>query len=258
MKPSAFKIVRSLAAAIGWPGTAAYLLNAKLGRAAVYTIHSPLARHPLRVRRGSSDINVFHQIFVEQEYQCLDDLRTVRFVLDCGANVGYSSAYFLSRFPDCQLTAVEPDPGNFTALERNLAPYGSRVKLVRAGVWSHATGLKLAETVYRDGREWARQVRPANAGEAPDFTGTDIGTLLAESGHDRISLLKMDIEGAEAIVFAEGRATWLDKVDAFAIELHDDSVFGNGSEIFRAAIAGHDFILSESGELAIGRRSARA
>ena len=47
--------------------------------------------HRLFVRRGSSDLDVFDQIFIQNEYGCLDDLTDVRFVIDCGANVGYSS-----------------------------------------------------------------------------------------------------------------------------------------------------------------------
>ena len=35
-----------------------------------------------------------------------------RFILDCGANVGYTSAYLLTRFPTAFLIAIEPDPGN--------------------------------------------------------------------------------------------------------------------------------------------------
>src|SRR4051812_39387542 len=86
-------------------------------------LKSEHVRHPLRCRKGSSDRDVFRQIFVEREYACLDDLSDVDLVLDCGANVGYSSAYFLDRFPTCHVIAVEPDPENYALLEENLAPY---------------------------------------------------------------------------------------------------------------------------------------
>jgi hypothetical protein len=81
----------------------------------------------------------------------------------------------------------------------------------------------------------------------------DIATLLEGSGHQRISLLKVDVEVAEAVIFAEDFQSWLDKVDAIAIELHDDTTFGNGSEVFFAAIRGRNFHMSHSGELTICR-----
>ncbi len=212
------------------------------------------ATHPVLVRGGTSDAEVLYQVFVEREYGCLDDLRDVRLVVDCGANVGYSSAYFLSQHANCRVVAVEPDPANFAAMCRNLAAYGDRVTPIRAGVWSHTAGLVMSEDRYRDGREWARQVRPCQPGEKADFEGVDIGSLLAASGHERISVLKVDVEGAEAVIFAENYRPWLDKVDAIAIELHEDSMFGNGPAVFAAAIAGQGFELSYSGELTICRR----
>lgn len=216
--------------------------------------HSRQSLHPLRLRTGSSDIDAFHQIFIEREYGCLADICNVHLVLDCGANVGYSSAYFLSRFPNCQLVAVEPDADNFAILRENLAWYGDRVKLVRAGVWSRRGRLVMSRGSYRDGREWSRQVRLCRPEEAADCDAVDVGSLLACSGHDRISLLKVDVEGAEAVIFAENFQSWLDKVDNIAIELHDDTAFGNASDVFFTAIRGQGFQVSRSGELTICRR----
>ena len=95
---------------------------------------SRLARFPLLARAGSTDLRVFGQIFVEREYAPLDDVRDASLIIDCGANVDYSSAYFATRFPAAALVAVEPDPGNFDLLARNLAPYGQQVTLVRSAV----------------------------------------------------------------------------------------------------------------------------
>src|ERR1035438_1153468 len=103
----------------------------------VHWIHPRHVVHPLCIRHDSSDLDVFNQIFVQQEYAPLYAMTAVRLVIDCGANVGYSSACFLSQYPNCHVVAVEPDPDNFAMLRRNLLAYGSRVTLVQAGVWSH-------------------------------------------------------------------------------------------------------------------------
>ena len=44
---------------------------------------------------------------------------------------------------------------------------------------------------------------------------------------------------------------WLDKVDAIAIELHDDTQFGDASDIVLSAVRARGFELSRNGELTI-------
>jgi hypothetical protein len=84
----------------------------------------------------------------------------------------------------------------------------------------------------------------------------DIESLLQRSGHDRVSILKIDIEGSEAVVFSDHHATWIDRVDNIVIEIHDDSVFGHCSAVFARAIANREFNVSRSGELTVCRRRA--
>jgi len=227
----------------GWPGSNDYLL------------HPRQARYPLRLRPRSSDPAAFFQIFILDEYACLDGAAKVDLVIDAGANVGCSSAYFLSRFPDCRVIAVEPEAENCAQLRRNLAPYGDRAEVVQAGIWPRPARLVMAEEIYRDGRAWSRQVRECRAGEPGEMDGIDIASLLARSGAERISILKMDIEGTEALVFAGGHRAWIDRVDTLLIELHEDSVFGRGSEVFYPAIEGQDFSITQSGELTVCQRS---
>jgi FkbM family methyltransferase len=207
----------------------------------------------IALRPGTSDAYVYHQVVTHRGFACLDDLPEVGLVIDAGANIGLASAHFLDAFPDCHVVAIEPCGDNFALMRHNLAHYGDRVTTLQAGLWSHSTGLVVRTEPYRDGREWARQVRECEPGEPSEMAGIDVASILALSGFDRVSLLKIDIEGAEAVVFA-GDCDWLDSVDAIAIELHDDSIFGNASRPFFAAIAGRGFSVTTSGELTICRR----
>jgi FkbM family methyltransferase len=215
----------------------------------LFALRSKAAARPLWCRAQSSDWGVFHQIFVVREYSCLDEVADPRLIIDCGANVGYSSAYFLSRFPTARVIAIEPDPGNFEMLERNLRPYRDRVQALRSAVWSHAAGLVL-DAPYRDGREWARRVSECPRGETPDVMATDIGTLLKGAGANTISILKIDVEGAEATIFANNYESWIDRVDNLVVELHDEGC----ADVFFHSIAHIPFTISRYGELTICKK----
>jgi FkbM family methyltransferase len=221
-----------------------------VGDTPFYYLYSKHAQHPVRCRPNTSDIDVFKQIFGGREYRCLDDVHEAKLIIDCGANVGYSTVYFLTRYPNATVIAVEPDPENFALLQANIAPYGQRCRAICSGVWSSNAGLVISEAPFGDGREWARTVREVRPGEAPMMKAVDIGGLLEESGEPRISILKIDIEGSEAEVFASNHRQWLDRVDNLVIELHG----ARCKEIFMGAMKGSTFTMAECDELTVCTR----
>jgi FkbM family methyltransferase len=214
------------------------------------TLHLNGRAHPLYARYGSSDLEVFEQIFLQREHRSLESLRGVEIIVDCGAYVGYSGRYLLDAFPDARLIAVEPDESNFALLRCNLAPYESRVTLLRAAIWSHKTRLVVSKG-YRDGREWAIQVREAQPGDRASVDAIDIGALLQEYSIERVDILKIDIEGAEVTAFAH--APWLDRVRHLAIELHSKDC----EVAFFRSLQGYRYDLSRPGELTICKNITR-
>lgn len=221
---------------LDWPGS--------------WRVHPCQVQRELLVRlRGSSDINVFNQIFIHQEYSSLRHLEDVSIVLDLGANVGYSSAYFLSCFPRSRVVAVEPDERNVAVCKINLEAYGDRVQLLHGAVWSECTALCLARGAFGDGREWATQVVRPSDGKAGSVEAWDVGTLMDIAGAAQVDLLKVDIERAELAVFGDTAKKWLPKVRNICIELHGSDC----EEAFFNALADFDYELSRAGELTICR-----
>ena len=212
-----------------------------------YSLASRYSAHRLFCRPNTADLLVFNQIFVEREYDCLDAVDSAGLILDCGANVGYSSAYLLTAFPNATVIAVEPDEDNFRVLEKNLRPFGGRARCRLAAVWSKPTRMKLDEDTLAQGKEWGRTVSETDSIGSNTLPAVDIATLLEESGCDRISILKMDIEGAEKAVFAENFEAWIDRVDNIVIELHGPEA----ERIFWSAVPSERFDVSTSGELTV-------
>jgi FkbM family methyltransferase len=215
-----------------------------------FTIHPRALMHPIELRGGaSSDSDVFDIIFVE--YWPLADLEP-RFIIDLGANIGLSSAWFLSRFPNVKLLSVEPAPENFEACCKNLLPYGSRARAVLGAAWPHRTMLSLVRGRFGDGREWATQV--ADFTSSPDVQGWDILSLMKLADFPFVDLLKVDVEGSELEIFSGNSDDWLPLVRNICIELHGKQC----EAAFFGALSGYRYDLSRSGELAVCRNLRRA
>jgi FkbM family methyltransferase len=202
-------------------------------------------QHPVAVRVGTSDYVILQQIFVEHEYGPLLPLCEPLLILDAGANVGYSSIWFLNHFPRARVIAVEPDPANFRICQRNLAAYGQRVSVLNTALWSHPTGLVRLRTGLT--MEVAAMVRKAADGETPDLMAVDIPSLIELSQEPVVDLLKLDIEGAELEVFRAGTEVWLRQVKNVVIEIHGPEC----ERTFTAAMQSFDFECIKSGELTI-------
>ena len=206
--------------------------------------------YPLLCRVNTSDRWAFGQVFVRQEYGSLPaDLRP-KLILDCGANVGYTSVYFLTRYASARVIAVEPDPHNFQILLRNLAPYGERALAIHAAVWSEPTHLKLCSAQETNKGEWTFWVRECQPDETPDVLALDIQTILSDSGFGQIDILKIDVEGAETQIFSQNYGGWIDKVETFLIELHGPEA----ESVFRSALGKRPFHFSRMGEVTVARR----
>src|SRR5689334_9097667 len=94
------------------------------------TVSGPAGDCVLNVRRNAWDTFTFYEVFLKRVYRAGLPLPQGATVVDCGANIGLASAYFALHTPNIRITAVEPEPTNFSLLERNLA--GINANLHRA------------------------------------------------------------------------------------------------------------------------------
>jgi FkbM family methyltransferase len=179
---------------------------------------------PLFLRPGSSDGPVLKEIFLWDEYgPLLREVRgPVRTVIDLGSNIGLTVRLWQARFPGARVCAVEPDEANATLLERNVLapplPEAGAPTVVRACV-AGAAGFV---TLDRSGAEWGiTMTREGSPDATQRVEAITVSELLRRFGHEAgdIDILKCDIEGAEAEVFA-GECEWLVRVRHLAIEVH--------------------------------------
>jgi FkbM family methyltransferase len=203
---------------------------------------------PVYLRVGTSDYDILKQIFVEDEYAPLRHLSEPKCIVDCGANVGFSSLYFARAYPSARIIAIEPDAGNAAVFQRNLSLYSDRVELIQSALWSRAARLVVQHAPVTF--EAAITVREAHDQEREDFMAIDIPSILDRFKLPAIDLLKIDIEGAESELFEEPLChTWLPRVRNIAIEIHNETAKSR----FFAAMQQYHCETIESGELTICR-----
>lgn len=167
------------------------------------------------VRPGTSDLAILDQIALEP-YMPIDADDPPGVIVDLGANIGLSSRFFASAYPNAHIIAVEPDPGNFNLLEMNTNGF-SRIQRLLAGVWP-IDGYVNVEVNGLGNSGFRTRMADNGTGRTEAIS---IPTLMTRYAVDRISLLKVDIEGAEMDLFTGGDLSWIDKVDKIAIEIHD-------------------------------------
>ena len=237
---------------VAWLTFEAQIRSDRVAQRMGHRLRTKTSRYPLEYRAGESDLEVFNQIFIHREYDSIREITRGGLIVDCGANVGYSTAWFLSRFPESHVIAVEPDAGNFALLRSNLAPFGSSsVTAVHGAVWSKECGLAFDDVPFRDGLSWSVRVREAGADETAAVRAFDIPALMQMRNARRIALLKVDIERAEIEVFGPSSRSWIPLCDTIVIELHDAEC----EKVFFSAIDGEGFSVSRAGELTICTRT---
>lgn len=199
----------------------------------------PGYRSPLWLRPSHTDINCLWQIFGGQDAK-LPDYLDPKLIIDGGANVGYASVYYATRYPNATIVAVEPDDDNTKLLRMNLADY-PQVKVVQGGVWSSTMPLKIANP---DAASWSFTLTEAQEGDPVALHGYSVEDLMKMGNADRIDVLKLDIEGGETELFSNGFERWMGIVETIVIEIHGqeahDTVYG--------AIENKGFNISNRGE----------
>lgn len=206
----------------------------------------PGVRQHVRARWGTSDVAVFHSVFLSGHYQSLSDVEKVASIVDCGANVGYSAIYLMRRFPDARLVAIEPAPDSAGLCRSNLSGFGTRASVVEAAVWPRSPkGVVLDRGLGGSAQPWAVRVREVDTNESSDVAAVTIPDLMKGFGLTSIDILKIDIEGSERQLFQDGATDWLGHVRNLVVELHDEA----SRQIFSEAMSTYEYRQNVAGQL---------
>jgi FkbM family methyltransferase len=200
----------------------------------------PSVKYPVYFRPGTVDVYTIEEVFGRKEYD-IDIKYTPEFIIDGGANIGFTSVFFANKYPKAEIVAIEPEGNNFRLLLKNIAKYPN-IKPLKSGVWGKDALLEVKDNGYGLRGFMVQEVE--NETEQ-SINATSIKTLM--QGNRLIDILKLDIEGSEKAVFEANPDEWLPYVKCLIIELHDRMVKGSSQAVFKALLK-YNFSFSVKGE----------
>lgn len=133
-------------------------------------------------------------------------------ILDCGANIGMSIAFFKTYYPSAKIIAFEASPEIATILKKNLHnnKISENVELIEKAVWSNNEGIEFGNM----GDDSSSIYQNSNKVLIPSIRLKDV-----LDSYKKIDFLKIDIEGAETEVLIDCGDS-LKKVQNMFVEFH--------------------------------------
>lgn len=200
----------------------------------------------LVVRKGARDLGVALDSF-SGEFDLCARLFEESFdgvIVDAGGFIGTSAIAFSRLYPKATIVVIEPSPSNFAVLKQNIGSHPNIIALEGA-----LTGASTAQTALYDrgtgesgysivkqgpgGPDGQSGQGASGGGEGPgrqQVTGISLAQVRERFG--AISVLKLDIEGAEKEIFEKSEAL-LRTIPAVFVELHDRIAPGTSDLFFR-------------------------
>ena len=235
-----FKLVTHYRA-LGYQGTL-LLFKRYIKRYKYFSILLPKYKHPIFLRNNTTDITVFYQMFLAKSYH-LNYNVDPKIIVDCGANIGLSVAYFKNRFPNSKVIAIEPEFSNFEMLKINTKSY-DEVFCINSGIWNKSTNLIIKNSDYGN---WGFMVEEVDYKNEYTVEAISINEIISQFEIEQIDILKIDIEGSEKELFEKNFENWLKLTKVLIIELHDGLREGASKSFFKA-ISEYEFTMARKDE----------
>ena len=176
---------------------------------------------PFVFRPGTNDEAMFHHLQTNNEYRLPDRFEPEDIIVDVGVHIGGFSHSALSRGAR-RVHGFEAEPSNCEVARKNLAAFGDRVTIHNKAVWRSDRPASTLHFCYS-----SDNANTGGGGVFWDSPGVEVPAVpfdqvimeVTNGGARRISLLKIDCEGAEFPILLT--ATRLDLIDRIVGEFHE-------------------------------------
>ncbi|MES1224640.1 MAG: FkbM family methyltransferase, partial [Bacteroidota bacterium] len=170
--------------------------------------------HSIQFYNRNELLHSINEIFINGIYKTKFPEGSSPVIIDCGANIGLSVIYFKTKYPNCILTAYEPDQKNYELLMSNIDSMQLKDVIVKKeAVWTENKDLFF----HSEGTTASRIDSSLDLND--DQTIRVKAIRFREMLQSRVHMLKMDIEGAEYEVLKDIEDK-LHLVEIFFLEYH--------------------------------------
>lgn len=205
----------------------------------------------VEMRTDKFEVELFDQIFTRQSFSLArlrrmsqlnafyaDSIQTgwTPLIIDLGANIGLSAVYFSLIWSEAKVLAIEPEANNYERLLVNTTLRPQIIPYQCAASCRH----ERVEIANPDTDPVGFQTRPSQNGDIETITIQDLLGQFPLSDRYLPFIIKIDIEGYEAVLF-ELNCEWIDQFPLLIAELHDWALPSQGlSRNFLKAMAERD------------------
>ena len=216
------------------------LLNIKF----INSIKIPRIKHRIFLRKGTSDVATFSQMFAKREYDKIPIKFFPKTIIDLGANVGLAAIFFANKYPESKIISVEPEGSNYKMLVKNCRNYKNITTLNKAISNEDNVTVQVEDNGYG---KWGFMTKKIDSSNENGIKTISIDSLIKQNTISIIDILKIDIEGAEKELFESNYESWVPKTRCIIIELHDRMKSGCSKSFFKC-ISKYNFSFSMRGE----------
>ncbi|MEK7126818.1 MAG: FkbM family methyltransferase [Patescibacteria group bacterium] len=172
---------------------------------------------------SDADESVFNEIFVEKEYKILDEfIKNAKFpIFDIGAHKGMFSIYARCLNGLVPIFAFEPEEDNIRSLKENLRMNSIKGVVVKGVAVAAGKGNREL-FLSADSHNHSIVNRWTIDGELKirNVECVSLDDVFEKYNLSRVSVVKMDCEGAEFEILWNLSSGTLNKVDVFYVEYH--------------------------------------
>lgn len=170
--------------------------------------------NPIYCRNNHIDHHVIDTTFFGLYHLPPKKLKSNPVILDLGSNIGLTIRHLKYLYPRSSIIGVELDHQNYLLSKKNLQGLDNCISL-NAAIW-----YKDGVVSYSGVDEQSYFCMDGTDGEHKKAKSVSLITLFKDYNLSCIDYVKMDIEGAESVLFNKD-CEWLNNVQSINIEVHN-------------------------------------
>jgi FkbM family methyltransferase len=181
-------------------------------------------------RASSSDMVLIYEILLKskykREYYFPEELKP-KVIFDIGGNIGITSIYLASVFPDATIYTFEPLKENFEILQKNASQF-KNIKVFNVGLGAENGSFKVYlsdDNENYGGVSFYSEVEGNLSESFSECEVKNINVVVDELGISTVDLIKIDTEGAEYDILTSLKYEFLKKTSWITGELHGNRDF---------------------------------